>query len=482
MKGLLIPLALVAALPVAVAAADASYDLNAVGVYYRAFAQKYGAEKEILKSAAAAHVAKEDFPSFYRRKARARMDEVYSAYNAAFRKAMSNPAGTYESCSSLPPATAAAPDSLLLCAMAAQLSARPSEALAGYNSVITIQPGIYDGIAYYWRGTLYSSVTDDAAAAADFTSALKIMPGLPQALEARSLSYERLGYYSLAAADLAEYFKSADPSPLQMKARQGEACELLSFKGYKIDGCADLRADGDYMAATSSPTLTASVTEAWEQVKSQLKGGADADADATAKACWTVALSQLANADHPLVRIKTALYLTDKIIALRKVSPQVYSARAMMKYHLAEMRAGYYIDALDDFTQAILLDNPPDRAWDWLMEAYIYEKYDDLYHALGALDAAITSDPSNIHLYLQRTKVRLMAGDLPGAREDMGEFFKRNPSNPSLNEKVAAGEECKTLSEQGYQVKGCQPREYFAAGGKIFLLKPEKPPLRFNYK
>ena len=456
----------------------AAYKLEILSGYYRAFARKYGFEDGIISKAADSRVPVDEFPAFYRARVRERMDNIYASYNAALKEVLNNPQAAYSKYSAEMVKNPAEYSAQFFHALAAQSLHDTREAMDGYTAVLSLQPQLYDGIVYYWRGSLSASLLADEEAVADFTDALKIMPGLPQALLGRSFSYNRLGYYQMAAADLNAYFANEEPmSGLKLQAQQSDVCEVLRYRGYAIPACADLHADGDYIAMTSSPTLTVSITDAWAQVTALLRAGSESPAD-VAPVCKTVAMNELAGGDQPVRRLKTALYLLDKSLSLQE-NAHSYYIRAQVKYRLAVLRYGYYLDALPDFTKAAVLDDRFSRAWDWLMVAYIFEKYGDVTHSLGALDSAVASDPANHYLYQQRARFKLLAGDLRGARDDMREFFKVS-KDVTFNARVASGKECKTLALEGYSVNGCQEKVYFAAGGAVTDIVPPMPPMRLQ--
>lgn|GEM_PF-6977186 len=452
------------------------YNLTDIPPFLISFAKRHDFHGKLLEDARALKLPPAGFAQFYEKQTRARLGKFFAPYHAVLDAAQRDYSGAYARYSSQAAARLGDPEALLFKSITAFIYKRYGEALEDLKTVVAQKPGLYDGLPYYWRGKVYAQLDYPGDAVADFNAALEMLPGNPAALNARSQVFFDIGYYSHAAADLNGFFRNEEAeSPARGLAAFDERCETLRYKGYTIADCADLKAEGERIAQTAVPTLSSATTAAWAEVERIASQSGIADNKALSVLCQTQSAEYLRAPDFPVRRFKTAIYLMDKAVELDPRRAAAYARRGLLKFRLAQYRAGAYADALADLRAAAALDPGAPGGWVWHMIAVVCEKYDEFLQARSAIDEAARLDPKNPYFHHERARVLLLEGDLPGAQAEMDRFFSLSPDG-AYAVQAASGPECRMLALQGLGAGGCKDKEYFAGANPVSRPALRLPP------
>jgi tetratricopeptide (TPR) repeat protein len=446
------------------ASAGNGYGFSEISPFLVNFAKKHKFHDSLLDDAKARRLPAAEFAPFYRKQARDRMNRFFLPYTAVLEAMQRDRPGAYARYSSAAAAKPGAPEDALFKAVSAFGAGRYVEALETLKTVVAQEPKLYDGLPYYWRGKVYAQLGYYEDALADFTAALAILPANPAALNGRSQAFFDIGYYGMSASDLNAFFTSEDAdTPDGRLVSLDERCETLRHKGYKIDGCADLNAEGEYIAQISTPSLSEATAAAWAEVERAAKQAGINGNKALSLLCESQSSDYLHAPDFPVRRFKTAVYLLDKAVELDPARALAYARRGLLKFRLAQYRAGTYAAALSDMRRSIELDERAANGWTLKMIAAVYGKYNEFGPAQSALDAAVRLDPQTPYYHHERARLRLLAGDYRDGRDEMRRFFALNPDSAYVS-RVQTGPECRTLVLNGFSIDDCRDAGYFGKG------------------
>ena len=143
-------------------------------------------------------------------------------------------------------------------------------------------------------------------------------------------------------------------------------------------------------------------------------------------------LDERARALSGLSRLPESIIAHDRVIALAPTRAMVHFRRGLARAELGQLEA-----AIADFTREIAV-NPQ------LPGAYVqrgrlvFDTQKDAVRAIADFDSAIAMAPAFAMGWSQRSRVRLQAGDLPGAEQDALKALALDQKDPVAKITLAA--------------------------------------------
>lgn len=437
------------------------YEFANIPPYLVNFAKYKGWHDVIVSKAYKRKITAQSFSHFYSSSVKMAMKEIHCPYINALEEINFDPNSAIRKYKNALKSNPNLSENYFFMGMAYEKLYLYKKALQNYNKAIELDPQGYDGIIYEKLADLYAKLGFYENAIVNLNKSLQVVGDkISAVLQVADLYFEIADYENSANA-LKEFFKLSYPdSVLTQKQALGIECEVLSYRGYAIEGCENLENYYKSFLKNVSPPLEKQILEIEYEIQKKAGKLNIKDNEKLSYLYGEYAYRQsIIATGYPYLELKKAIALATKEVSFRRDATS-YGRRGALKYSLAVLRGDSFMSAAGDFLHAARLAEGKEKIPYYLALADIYSRYGLYENALSKLNDALDIDPENIHLCHLISYVNLKKKDYFRAENYIGEYLDRE-KNKNLSDKASKGFICKILVLSGRKVKGCSRQNYF---------------------